>query len=98
MLPFFVSQKKLLDTVDENKTFQVVYSRPFKNDRLIFGAEKDGALVPFGKYWRTILMQQQHLKHHLIFCLMRSKLRAGKYALFTFPNSKSWKIANWWTE
>ena len=34
-------------------TFDVEYSRPFKKDRLIFGNKSEGALVPFGEYWRT---------------------------------------------
>ena len=28
------------------------YSRPYKKGRLIFGAEADDALQPFGQYWR----------------------------------------------
>jgi hypothetical protein len=31
---------------------KVVYCRPYKKERLIFGEEKDKALVPYGKYWR----------------------------------------------
>ena len=31
----------------------VDYCQPSKKDRLIFGEEKDKALVPFGKWWRT---------------------------------------------
>ena len=53
MLANPISPKETIGYSSENKTFQVVYSRPYKNDRLIFGPEKDGALVPFGKYWRT---------------------------------------------
>ena len=43
-----------LDTVFNNdSTISITYSRPFKNDRMIFGKESDSALVPYGKYWRT---------------------------------------------
>ena len=31
---------------------KVVYCQPSKRARLIFGEEKDGALQPYGKYWR----------------------------------------------
>ena len=41
-------------TFENNQlTFEVEYSRPFKKGRLIFGNKSDGALVPFGEYWRT---------------------------------------------
>ena len=41
-------------TFENNElTFEVEYSRPFKKDRLIFDDKSEGALVPFGEYWRT---------------------------------------------
>ena len=43
-----------LETVStENQDISITYSRPYKKNRLIFGDEKDGALVPNGVYWRT---------------------------------------------
>ena len=43
-----------LETVSlKNTNISITYSRPYKNDRLIFGEEADGALVPYGVYWRT---------------------------------------------
>ena len=37
---------------NENIEMEVSYSRPYKRERLIFGNVNEGALVPFGKYWR----------------------------------------------
>ena len=48
-----VSPKETVSYSSEISDLEVVYSRPYKKDRLIFGSEEDGALVPFGKYWRT---------------------------------------------
>ena len=48
-----VSPKDTVVYNSDDANFEVVYSRPYKKDRLIFGSEEDGALVPFGKYWRT---------------------------------------------
>ena len=88
-----VSPKETIGYSSENKTFQVVYSRPYKNDRLIFGPEKDGALVPFGKYWRTGANAATTFETSSDVLFNGEKLRAGKYSLFTFPNEKRWKIA-----
>ena len=39
--------------VNDDSTISITYSRPFKKERIIFGEKSDGALVPYGKYWRT---------------------------------------------
>ena len=49
-----LNPKSPLETVStDDSNISITYSRPYKNDRLIFGEENDGALVPFGVYWRT---------------------------------------------
>ena len=53
MIAFPVSPKETVTYSSEISNFEVVYSRPFKKGRLVFGPEKDGALVPFRNYWRT---------------------------------------------
>ena len=53
MIAFPVSPKETVNYSADNSDFEVIYSRPFKNERLIFGSQEEGALVPFGKYWRT---------------------------------------------
>ena len=43
-----------LETVSsDDSAVSITYSRPFKNDRLIFGNSSDEALVPYDNYWRT---------------------------------------------
>ena len=43
-----------LETVSsDDSDVSITYSRPFKNDRLIFGNASDEALVPYENYWRT---------------------------------------------
>ncbi|MEN8251614.1 MAG: DUF2911 domain-containing protein, partial [Bacteroidota bacterium] len=36
----------------EGLNIEIVYSRPYKKGRIIFGTEEDGALQPYGTYWR----------------------------------------------
>ena len=83
------------DTVVYNSgdaNFEVVYSRPYKKDRLIFGLEEDGALVPFGKYWRTGANAATTFETTTDVLFNGEKLKAGKYALFTFPYKNSWTV------
>ena len=70
----------------------MVYSRPYKNDRLIFGSEEDGALVPFGKYWRTGANAATTFETSGAVSFNGEKLDPGKYRLYTVPGEKEWKI------
>tara|TARA_B100000575_G_C22941907_1_gene545172 strand:- start:126 stop:662 length:537 start_codon:yes stop_codon:yes gene_type:complete len=88
-----VSPKETVSYSSESANFEVVYSRPFKKDRLIFGSEEDGALVPFGKYWRTGANAATTFETKSDILFNGEKLRAGKYALFTFPYENSWTVA-----
>ena len=72
---------------------EVVYSRPYKKDRLIFGSEEDGALVPFGKYWRTGANAATTFETSSDILFNGEALSAGKYALFTFPYEDRWTLA-----
>ena len=74
------------DTVVYNSgdaNFEVVYSRPYKKDRLIFGFEEDGALVPFGKYWRTGANAATTFETSTDVLFNGEKLKAGKSVSYT---------------
>lgn len=66
---------------------KVVYSRPFKNDRVIFGE-----LVPFGKVWRTGADEATEVTFYKDVIFGDKEVKAGTYALFTIPNKDSWDI------
>ncbi len=73
-------------------TIHVNYSRPYKKGRLIFGEEKDGALVPFGKVWRTGANEATTFEtdHDLKF--QDQILPAGKYSFWTIPGDQTWTL------
>jgi len=87
-----VSPKDTVGYSSDNSTFEVVYSRPYKNDRLIFGSEENGALVPFGKYWRTGANAATTFETSSDVMFNGEELKAGKYALYTFPFENSWTV------
>ena len=83
------------ETVKYNTSFseiEVVYSRPYKKGREIFGKEEEGALVPFGKYWRTGANAATTFESSKDILFNSQKLEAGKYRLYTVPAEKEWKV------
>ena len=87
-----ISPKDTVVYNSDDANFEVVYSRPYKKDRLIFGSEEDGALVPFGKYWRTGANAATTFETSSDILFNGVKLKAGKYALFTFPYENNWTV------
>ena len=88
-----ISPKDAVSYSSDDTKYEVVYSRPYKKDRLIFGAEEDGALVPFGKYWRTGANAATTFETSSDILFNGDALSAGKYALFTVPYKDSWTVA-----
>ena len=80
------------DKNDKSISLQVDYSRPYKNGRLIFGTEEEGALVPYNNYWRTGANFCTDFYNSSEILFNGNKLDSGKYFLYTFPNENSWDI------
>lgn len=76
-----ISQQVGLTTIHLN------YSRPGKKNRKIFGE-----LVPFGSVWRTGANNPTTLEFDIDLKVNGLPLRAGKYAMYTIPEKKSWTI------
>ena len=68
-------------------TIKVIYSRPQKKDRAIFGK-----LVPYGKVWRTGADEATEIKLLQDYKLDDGVVKAGTYSLFTIPGEKEWTI------
>ena len=77
---------------NDKTDLSVDYSSPQKKDRLIFGSEENGALVPYGKYWRTgaNFCTDFYTSSSILF--NGSKLEDGKYFLYTIPKENSWDV------
>lgn len=65
----------------------VVYSRPNVNDREIFGG-----LVPYNEIWRTGANLNTLITFSDDIKVEGKEVKAGTYALFTFPGEKEWKV------
>ncbi len=65
----------------------VVYNRPSKKGRVIFGE-----LVPYGKVWRTGANEATTFETNKDLTFGDKFLKAGKYSLWTMPGEQTWTI------
>jgi hypothetical protein len=66
---------------------EIAYSRPYKNERAIFGA-----LVPYDQWWRTGANEATTIKLSRDISFSGETLKAGLYSVVTFPNQDTWQI------
>lgn len=66
---------------------EVVYNRPSKKGRKIFGQ-----LVPYGEVWRTGANEATTFATNKDILVDGSPLKRGTYTLWTIPMEDSWKI------
>jgi tetratricopeptide (TPR) repeat protein len=66
---------------------EVDYSRPNKNDRVIFGG-----VVPFDKPWRTGANQPTRIKTSSPVKFADKEVPAGEYVLYTIPGANQWTL------
>lgn len=70
--------------------FTVSYSRPSLKGRQAFGS--GSPLAPLGEVWRTGANAATTLESSTDFTFGGKTIPAGKYALFSIPNSGSWTV------
>jgi hypothetical protein len=66
---------------------KIVYGRPQKKGRVIFGE-----LEPYGKVWRTGANEATEIKFYQDVSLDGKSIKAGTYTLFTIPEKDKWTI------
>lgn len=66
---------------------KVIYGRPSKNGREVFGA-----LVPFGQVWRTGANEATEITFRKDAKVAGKSIKAGTYVLHTIPTEKDWTI------
>lgn len=80
-------------TLDDGTYVRINYGRPYKRGRdVIFGQEEDGALVPFGRLWRTGANEATEITTIGDIQIGDHRLPAGTYSLFTTPGPEEWTI------
>lgn len=71
----------------ETPKVKVLYSRPQKKNRVIFGN-----LVKYGEIWRMGANENTEIKFYTPVKVGGKDIAAGTYSLFAIPNEKEWTI------
>ncbi len=64
---------------------RIIYSRPAKRDRTIFGD-----LVPYGEVWRTGANEATEITFYRDIIIKDTVVKAGTYSIYTIPNQEEW--------
>lgn len=77
----------IVRTEDAQSFMRVIYSRPQKKGRKIFGN-----LVPYGKVWRTGANEATEITFYKDVMFGDKAVDAGTYSFFTIPNKDKWTV------
>ena len=78
---------KIQDKITEPAIARVIYSRPQKNGRLIFGE-----LVEYGKVWRLGANEATEIEFFKTVKIGDKKVEKGRYTLYAIPMEDSWTM------
>lgn len=66
---------------------RIIYSRPSKNGRKIFGE-----LLEYGKVWRVGANEATEIEFFKDVYINKTKVKKGRYTLYAIPNINKWSI------
>ena len=76
---------KIQDKVTEPLVARLIYSRPQKNNRVIFGD-----LIEYGKVWRLGANEATEIEFYQNVKINNTKLKKGRYTLYAIPALDNW--------
>jgi hypothetical protein len=77
---------------NEGLDIQVTYSQPSKKGRLIFGEASQGALQPYGQYWRLGANAATQITFNKDVTFGGQSVAAGTYRMYAVPGPTSFKV------
>jgi hypothetical protein len=78
---------------DKGAALSVVYCRPSKKGRLIYGEESNEALVPYGKYWRLGANAATEITFSKNVTFGGQPVPAGSYRMYAVPGPDAFEIS-----
>jgi hypothetical protein len=83
--PTSYPQLKIRGKATDPLAARVIYSRPQKNGRTVFGS-----LVEYGKVWRLGANEATEIEFYKPVTIGGKKVPAGRYTLYALVNEKTW--------
>lgn len=71
---------------------EISYSRPSVRERVIFGTEEEGAIQPYGSYWRLGANESTEITINQEVIFNGMPLSAGTYRLYAIPGPNTFRI------
>ena len=78
---------KIQDKLSEPLVARIIYSRPQKNDRKIFGE-----LIEYGKVWRLGANEATEIEFFQNVKMGDTKIKKGRYTLYAIPSDTEWIV------
>lgn len=78
---------KIQDKVTEPPVARVIYSRPQKNGRVVFGE-----LLEYGKLWRLGANEATEIEFFRDVKINEVKIKKGRYTMYGIPNIDKWTL------
>lgn len=78
---------KIQDKVKEPLTARVLYSRPQKNNREVFGG-----IVEYGQIWRVGANEATEIEFFRDVTIAKTKVKKGRYTLYAIPQPDKWTM------
>ncbi len=78
---------KIQDKATEPLTARVIFSRPQKNGRTIFGD-----LLTYGQVWRLGANEATEIEFFRPVRMGNTKIKKGRYTLYCIPNQDKWTL------
>lgn len=78
---------KMIGKTASLPVFRVIYSRPQKNGRKIFGS-----VVKYGEHWRLGANEATEIEFFEPVIIQQTKIPRGRYALYCIPQPTEWTL------
>jgi hypothetical protein len=70
----------------------ITYSRPYVRGRVIFGTKEEGALQPYGEYWRLGANESTEITFNMDVNFNSQSVKAGTYRMYAIPGPSEFEI------
>lgn len=85
--PVDYSKRKMAHDISTPPVMRVIYSRPHKQGRVIFGN-----LLKYGERWRLGANEASEIEFFQNVAIQNKKVNAGRYIIYCIPYSDKWTI------